>query len=87
MATIFLRHPVADYDSWRPVYDDDQARRDAAGLTELGVFRDASDPNLVLVVWDADDVSGFEAMLADEELKAAMADAGVTGPPKVWIAG
>jgi hypothetical protein len=50
------------------------------------VFRDASDPNLVLVVWDADDVSGFEAMLADEGLKAAMADAGVTGPPKVWIA-
>ncbi len=87
MATVFLRHPVADYDAWRPVYDVDVARRDTVGLTEVGVFRDASDPNSVLIVWDTDDVSEFEAMLADEELKAAMDEAGVTGPPEVWIAG
>ena len=87
MATIFLRHPVASYDAWRPLYDDDVARRDTAGLTEVGVFRDASDPNSVLLVWDTDDVSGFEAMLADEALKAVMDEAGVTGPPEVWIAG
>ncbi len=87
MATIFLRHSVADYDAWRPLYDDDVARRDTAGLTEVGVFRDASDPNSVLLVWDTDDVSGFEAMLADEGLKAVMDEAGVTGPPEVWIAG
>ena len=87
MATIFLRHPVADYDAWRPLYDDDMARRDTAGLTEVGVFRDASDPKSVLLVFDTDDVSGFEAMLADEGLKAVMEEAGVTGPPEVWIAG
>jgi len=87
MATIFIRHPVADYDTWRPFYDDDVARRDAIGLREVGVFRDASDPNSVLVVWDTDNVSGFEAMLADEALKAAMEEAGVTGPPQVWITG
>ncbi len=87
MATIFLRHSVSDYDAWRPLFDADTARRDAAGTTLVGVFRDASDANSVLVVFDTDDVSGFEAMLADEELKAAMEEAGVTGPPEVWIAG
>ena len=87
MATIFLRHPVADYDAWRPLFDADAARRHTAGMTLVGVFRDASDANSVLVVFDTDDVSGFEAMLADEELKAAMEEAGVTGPPEVWIAG
>ena len=87
MATIFLRHPVADYDAWRPFFDNDVARRDTAGLTLVGVFRDASDSNSVLVVFDTDDVSGFEAMLADEELKAVMDEAGVTAPPEVWIAG
>ena len=87
MATIFVRHPVANYDAWRPFFDDDAARHDAAGLTVVGVFRDASDANSVLVVFDTDDVSGFEAMLADEGLKAVMDEAGVTGPPEVWIAG
>ncbi len=86
MATIFLRHAVADYDAWRPFYDDDVARRDNAGLTEVRVFRDASDPNSVLLVWDTDDASGLDAMLADEGLKAKMDEAGVMGPPDVWIA-
>ena len=40
----------------------------------------------VLVVFSTDDVSGFEGMLADEELKVAMGEAGVTAPPEVWIA-
>ena len=35
MATIFLRHSVADYDAWRPLFDDDRPRRDTAGLTEV----------------------------------------------------
>ena len=87
MATIFLRHPVADYDAWRPLFDADSALRDTAKLTLVGVFREASDANSVLVVFDTDDVSGFKAMLADEGLKAAMEEAGVTGPPKVWITG
>ena len=50
MATVFVRHPVSDYDTWRPRYDEDAHRRDEAGLTEVGVFQDASDPNSVLVV-------------------------------------
>lgn len=86
MATVFIRHPVSDYDSWRRHYDEDAHRRDEAGLTEIGVFQDASDPNTVLVVWNTDNVDGFEAMLADEDLKQKMQDAGVLAPPEVWIA-
>ncbi len=86
MATVFIRHPVADFDSWRPHYDEGAHRRDEAGLTEVGVFQDASDPNSVLVVWNTDNVDGFEAMLADEDLKQKMQDAGVLASPEVWIA-
>lgn len=86
MATVFLRHPVADYDAWRPHYDEDAPRRDAAGLDEVGVFQNASDPNDVLLVWETDDVGGLDAMLADEGLKAKMQEAGVTGPPEVHVA-
>ncbi len=86
MATVFIRHPVADFDSWRPHYDEGAHHRDEAGLTEVGVFQDASDPNSVLVVWNTDNVDGFEAMLADEDLKQKMQDAGVLASPEVWIA-
>lgn len=86
MATIFVQHSVADYDAWRPHYDEDQPRRDAAGLTDLGVFRGADDSNVVLLAWNADDLGGFEAMMASEGLRDRMQSAGVVGPPQVWIA-
>lgn len=85
MATIFLRHSVADYNAWRPVYDADRPRRDEGGLREVGVFRGADDPNSVLVVWVADDVSGFQAMMESDDLKEKMQEAGVTSAPEVWI--
>jgi hypothetical protein len=85
MSTIFLQHRVADYDAWRPVYDADRPRRDAAGLREIGVYRDADDPNMVLIVWDADGPEGFRAMFTSEELKAKMQEAGVVSAPEYWI--
>ena len=85
MPTIFLQHRVADYDAWRPVYDEDADRRSAAGLSEIGVFRKTGDENLVLLVWGAENVEGFQAMFTSEELKGKMQEAGVISEPEVWI--
>jgi len=85
MATIFFQHQVNDYDAWRPYYDSDTERLEAAGLSEIGVFPKAGDKNLVLVVWGADSLDGFKAMLSSEGLKAKMQEAGVVGEPAVWI--
>ena len=35
MAKIFLNHPIGDYDTWRPVFDADAPRREAAGMTNV----------------------------------------------------
>ncbi len=85
MPTIFLQHRVADYDAWRPVYDEDADRRSAAGLSEIGVFRKTGDENLVLLVWGAENVEGFQAMLSSDELKDKMQEAGVISEPEIWI--
>lgn len=85
MATIFLRHPITDYQAWRRHFDGDRPRREAAGLTEMGVYRNAANPNDVLVVWSAADVAGFNAMAASKGLQDKMQEAGVTGPPEIWI--
>ncbi|TDI10929.1 MAG: hypothetical protein E2P08_01270 [Acidobacteria bacterium] len=85
MPTIFLQHRVADYESWRPAYDEDVERRSAAGLSEIGVFRKTGDENLVLLVWGAENVESFQAMLNSEDLKHKMQEAGVVSEPEIWI--
>ncbi len=85
MQTIIIQHRVADYHASRPVYDEDVERRSAAGLSEIGVFRKAGDENLVLLVWSAETVEGFQEMLTSDVLNAKMLDAGVISEPEVWI--
>ncbi len=85
MPTIFMRARVADYEAWRPVYDDDVARRDAAGLREVGVYTDPSDPNVVVMIFDADSTDGYIEMLGSEDLRAKMEEAGVVGAPESWV--
>lgn len=85
MAKIFLTHPIADYDKWRPAFDADAHRREAAGMTNVVVLRDVDDPNSIWMVGDGDP-DKFNEMLQDPELADLMKDAGVTGPPQVFVA-
>ena len=85
MPTIFARHRVTDYEAWRPIYDDDVERRNAAGLREVGVYSDPNDPNVILIVFDADSTDGFIEMLGSEGLRAKMEEAGVVGAPQTWV--
>jgi hypothetical protein len=84
MAKLFLHHPVADFDMWRPVFDGDAARRESVGLTNVRVLRDADDPNSVWLVADGDPAK-MDEMLADPELGKAMQEAGVTAPPQLFV--
>ena len=85
MAKVFLNHPITDYDTWRPIFDADAPRRDAAGMTNVVVLRDADDPNSIWLVGDGDPDKVNE-MMQDPELAAAMQKAGVTGPPQLFFA-
>jgi hypothetical protein len=85
MAKIFLDHPIADYDTWRPIFDADAPRREAAGMTNVSVLRDVDDQSSIWLVGDGDP-DKFDEMMQDPELAAAMQKAGVTGPPQVFVA-
>ncbi len=81
MPRAFVTHPVQDFDSWRPIYQGDAGRRQAAGLTDVALFREVGNDNNVLMVWEYDDPSGLVAMLSDPDLGATMEQAGVLAPP------
>lgn len=85
MGTVFLRHKVADYSAWRPLYDADAPKRMEAGLQEMGVYRDVDDENMILVVWGAEDGNALKAMLESADLAEKMKEAGVTSEPQAWM--
>ncbi|MGH2369403.1 MAG: cyclase, partial [Chloroflexota bacterium] len=54
MPSLLIRHHVADYPAWKAVFDEHAPTRRANGSRGGWLFRDAVDPNevLVLLAWD-----------------------------------
>lgn len=85
MATMFVRHKVSDYGNWKRVYDEFASVRKEKGVTGASVLRDANDPNIIIVTHQFKDMNAATAFANSEELKSAMANAGVVGPPEIWF--
>ena len=85
MATLFVRHSVADYGSWRKVYDEFEAERPSFGVTGHGVYQADGDANDVTVYHDFDTMEQAKAFAESTELKEAMSKAGVVGAPTLWF--
>jgi hypothetical protein len=77
---------VQDYAKWRAGYDAHETSRRSAGITNGRVFRNAADPNDVVVLQDVADVAKARTFVASEDLKAAMQKSGVIGSPSVRFA-
>ena len=85
MATLFVRHPVADFGRWKKAYDDFDAERQTMGVTSHGVYQADGDPNDVTVYHEFPTMEGAKAFAASARLKEVMAAAGVQGPPTIWF--
>jgi quinol monooxygenase YgiN len=77
MTTAIVLHKVADYDTWRPVYDGLDDARDAAGVVHHEVLRSQDDPKLVIVRHDFTDRAAADSFFASTALAQGMAEAGV----------
>ena len=83
---MFVRHEVADYDTWRKGYDAFQPTTRKMGATAQAVYRSMDNPNEVTVFHDFASQEKAKALAASAELQSAMQNAGVKGQPQVWIA-
>jgi hypothetical protein len=72
---------VKDYSTWRPSYDGNEKGRLSAGITNGRVFRNAQDPNDVVILQDVADVAKARTWLGSDEMKATMQKSGVVGSP------
>lgn len=83
--TLFAKHKVDDYGNWKRVYDDLAAIRKEKGVTGASVHRDANEPDVITVTHRFNDLNAATAFADSEELRTAMANAGVQGPPDIWF--
>lgn len=85
MVSLFVRHSVADYKTWRKGYDAFKPGQKAAGVLAEAVYQNTDDPNDVTVTHDFASLDAARAFLASPALRDAMANAGVVGAPTIWI--
>ena len=77
---------VKDYSTWRLAYDGREKSRVSAGITNGRVFRNAENPNDVVILQDVADVARARNWLGSDDMKATMQKSGVVGTPDVRFA-
>lgn len=85
MIIVVVQHDASDYDAWRPVFDEHGPARQAHGCMSERVYRDADNPNSIIIVMEWPSKEAAEGFMADPSLAEAMARGGVLGPPTVTI--
>ena len=72
MASMFIKHRVADYAKWKPVFDEHEALRTEYGTVGHSLHRDADDPNVIIIAFRVSDLNRAKEFAASEELRSAM---------------
>jgi quinol monooxygenase YgiN len=85
MVTMFVKHTVSNYGNWKSVYDNFASVRKEMGVTGANVYRDPGNSKLIIVTHEFKDLNTAKAFADSEDLKSAMANAGVSGPPEIWF--
>ena len=82
---MFVRMNVADYETWRKVYDQFYEERSAMGVLGAAAFQLVDDPSDVTVWHDFETAETARAFVSSDALRNVMQRAGVQGAPQIWF--
>lgn len=85
MTTVLIKHSVEDYGKWKEAFDAFIDNRKAGGEKSYHIYRTINNQNTVVIVFEWDNAENAITFLQSDDLKAAMQQAGVTGPPEINI--
>jgi len=83
MTHLLVRHNVAEFAKWKPVYDAHLSARQQAGLREKNLLRSVDNPNEVVLLFEAEDLKRAQAFTESSDLRDTMQKAGVVGKPDI----
>jgi len=84
MSHVLVRIPTQDYAKWKPVFDEYASVRQTSGSKGGRIFRNADNPNEVLILWDWATMANARAFFTSPGLREVMQKAGVAGRPDVY---
>ena len=83
MIYLLVHHEVADYPSWKTIFDSSLDWRSKNGERNCRIFRGIQNPNELTLMFEWESMEKARAFMASDELKTRMANAGVKTPPRV----
>jgi heme-degrading monooxygenase HmoA len=85
MNYLLIRHKVADFEKWKPVYDAHAPARQKAGLKGAHLLRSLNDPNEVVLLFEVSDLDAAREFGQSSDLQDAMKRSGVVDKPDVYF--
>jgi len=87
MTTIFARFRVADYATWRTVYDRvaPTLAQQPHSLAASVVYQSEADPNDLTILHEFASSAAAKAFVESVAMRETMAQAGVLGVPAAWF--
>jgi hypothetical protein len=87
---MIVKQPVADFAQFQSVFDHLLPKRQQYGLTDIGTFRAADEPNTVIVIMEVADLARAKEywhsdILAEGRRKAGVVGPLAAGPDQVWL--
>jgi hypothetical protein len=87
---MIIKQKVSDLARFQQAFDHLKPERSKAGLTDLGQFCAAEDPNTVVVVLEVADIARAKAYWHSTVLAKGRTEAGIVGPveagvDQVWL--
>lgn len=79
--SMIVEFAIKDYDAWRPVFDAADGERQAAGVKAARVFREAGQPDHLLVLFTVESRRKGAAWMRSAKVKEAWRAGGVVGEP------
>lgn len=83
MLAMLIRHTVVDYRAWKPVFDEDEVTRRANGCEREHLFRNADDPNELVLLLEWDDLERARLYADSDDLRLALRRSGVIGDAEI----
>ncbi len=85
MPYMLVRHKIEDYAKWKPVYDQHAATRKTSGSKKAHLFRNAENPNEIVILFEWDDLGKARNFARSEDLIKTMQKAGVIDKPDIFF--
>ena len=85
MPYLLVRYKVTDYEKWKSAFDAHSVTRQANGSRGGQLFRNASDPNEVIMLLEWDVLETAHQFVQSEDLREVMQQAGVVDHPTIYF--